>query len=445
MKKILHVTIMLSTVLFFSCRKQDIKVAPTNPPVTLEQTKEFSSEVAQKWQDMQIRILRLPAGPNPYGMNGNRYFAYISIGLYEAVVPGMPDYQSLGGQLSDLAAIPSIEPNKSYHWSTSANAALAFLNKSFYTLASDANKAAIDSLDNALQTEYKRQTDPETFERSARFGKAVAERIFEWSKKDGSLDTYPAFINSTTIGSWTPTAPNPTAVFAPNWGANRLFVKGSLTETASAPPPPYSTDPNSEYYAMFKEVYDISQSLTEEQKATALYFRDNPGFQAGTHYNCIFTEIMKAENPKLDFYAVAMAKTGIALAEAQIGCWKMKYDLLVDRPIRYIREVMGHSTWSPLLTTPPHPEYPSGHSQTGGAFTAVMNSLLGYNYNFTLHTYDNLGMSPRTYNSFDAMCEDVGMSRVYGGIHLNYSCVEGAQQGRKIAENILNSLQFKKG
>jgi hypothetical protein len=221
-------------------------------------------------------------------------------------------------------------------------------------------------------------------------------------------------------------------------------VNGSLTGTESAPPPPYSTDPNSDYYAMVKEVYDISQSLTKEQKATALYFRDNPGFQSGTHYNCLFTEIMKAEDLPLDFYAQAMAKTGIALAEAQIGCWKMKYNLLVDRPIRYIREVMGHTNWSPLLPTPPHPDFPSGHSQTGGAFAAVMTSLFGPNYQFTLHTYDDLGMQPRSYNSFYDMCEDIGKSRVYAGIHYPYSCEEGAKQGERIAGNILNTLRFTK-
>ena len=64
----------------------------------LHQTKTYSSEVAQKWHDLQLRILRLPAGPNPYSLHGNRYFAYFGIALYESVVPGMPEYQSLYGQ-----------------------------------------------------------------------------------------------------------------------------------------------------------------------------------------------------------------------------------------------------------------------------------------------------------------------------------------------------------
>ena len=153
---------------------------------------------------------------------------------------------------------------------------------------------------------------------------------------------------------------------------------------------------------------------------------------------------MNEKNPKLDEFAVAQAKVGIAMAESQINCWQQKYNLLVDRPTKYIRNVLGHTTWSSFLAMPTHPDYPSGHSQTGGAFSMVMTSLLGSNYPVTLHTYDELGMAPRPYNNFNEMTDDIGRSRVYGGIHYTYSCVEGKKQGEKIATNILNILKFKK-
>jgi hypothetical protein len=112
----------------------------------LKQTKTFSSDVAQKWLELQVRMLRLPAGPNIYGRNGHRYFLYSGIALYESVVGGMPAYQSLSGQLKDMPAMPSGEPGKSYHWPASANAALAFLTRNFFTKAPAGQRAAIDSL-----------------------------------------------------------------------------------------------------------------------------------------------------------------------------------------------------------------------------------------------------------------------------------------------------------
>jgi hypothetical protein len=343
-----------------------------------------------------------------------------------------------------MPAMPETQPGKAYHWPTCANAALASLSRNLYATAPVALRTAMDSLENALNTAYQSAVTPDMFQRSADFGKTVAQRIFDWSKTDGSLTVYPSFSPSPDPTLWSPTAPNPTGVFAPNWGKNRLFVPGSLNNTSSPPPPPYSTDPNSAYYKMAKEVYDISQTLTPAQVATALYFRDNPGFQAGTHYQSVFSQVMHAEDPQLDFYALAQAQTGIALAESQIGCWKVKYEFLVERPIRYIRNVLGHNMWNPVLATPPHPDFPSGHSQTGGALAEVLTNLFGDNYQITLHTYDNLGMAPRTYNSFMEMVDDIGRSRVYAGIHYTYSCTEGSRQGVKIAANILRSLRFKK-
>ncbi|HEX6180644.1 MAG TPA: hypothetical protein VFZ47_05320, partial [Chitinophagaceae bacterium] len=362
--------VSLAFLLLVACEKDlsyDERLSKLNASGHLQQTKTFSSEVAQKWHDLQLRILRLPAGANPFGLNGNRIFAYCGIALYESVVPGMPAYQSLDFQLTDMPAMPVTQPGKAYHWPTCANAALAYLTKKFYSDISASLIVSMDSLEDALSIQYQSECTEEVFQRSVVFGTTVAERIFNWSKTDGSLTAYPPFVPPTGPGVWSPTAPNPTGVFAPYWGKNRLFVAGSLNNTASPPPPPYSTDPNSAYYQMVKEVYDISQTLTPTQIATALYFRDNPGFQAGTHYQSAFSQVMHKENPQLDFYALAQVQTGIALAESQIGCWKVKYDLLVERPIRYIRNVLGRTTWNPVLATPPHPDFPSGHSQTGGA------------------------------------------------------------------------------
>ncbi|HET6994049.1 MAG TPA: vanadium-dependent haloperoxidase [Chitinophagaceae bacterium] len=442
---------MLAIVLvaYSSCQKEKTptEVDPEDAHGHLKQTKTFSAEVAQKWQDLQLRFLRTPTTVNPFGRHGHRYFAYCGIALYESVVPGMPAYQTLSGQLTNMPAMPVTEPGKAYHWPSCANAALAYMNKHFFTASnvSATDIASMDSLENALNTEYQAYlNDAETFQRSKDFGRTVAERIFTWSTTDGSDHANDPYTPNGPPGSWTNTAPNPTGIAEPYWSNNRHFVQGAATGTASPLPPPYSTDPNSAYYAMVKEVYDVSLTLTPEQAATALFYRDNPGYPQATNYISTFSQVMHVENPQLDFYALAHAKTGIAFAEAMINCWQIKYTVLQDRPTRYIRQVLGHSSWNPLIAVPPHPEFPSAHSQMAGAVATVLTNLLGDNYHFTLHTYDYLGMAPRSYNSFNEMAVDVGKARVYGGIHFTYSCVEGRKQGERIATNVLNILKFKK-
>ena len=445
---------LLSLVIFVACQKgvekqsaqpEELATAANQSHGHLVQTNKFPATVAQKWQDLQNRFLRTPTTANPYGRHGHRWFAYSAIALYESVVPGMPAYQSLDNQLTDMPDMPDTEPGRAYHWPTAANAALGYMNKHFFTVANTtaANISSMDSLENALNGEYQSTVNAETFQRSKDFGRTVAERIYNWSTTDGSLASHPAYVMS-PLPLWQPTAPNPSAVADPYWGKNRLLVQGSTTGTESPLPPAYSTAPGSNYYNMVKEVYDVSQTLTPAQLATALYYRDQPGFQAGTAYVSMFNQIMNTENPQLDFYALAHVKAGIAMYESMIACWKIKYEVLLDRPIRYIRNVLGHTSWNPVFGTPGHPDYPSGHSQNGGAFAAIMSTILGDNYQFTLHTYDNLGMAPRTYNSFDEMAVDVGRSRVYAGIHYTYSCVEGKKMGEKIAANVLSILKFKK-
>jgi len=451
---LLTATFLICLLTLVSCQK-DIKNEPNaqgelqssaanNSNGHLEQTKKFSSEAAIKWQDMQLRILRLPVGVNPYGLNGVRNFAYCGIALYESVVPGMPAYQSLYGQLNGMPEMPDTKPGKAYHWPTSANAALAYMNKHFYTAANTpAYQTPMDSLENALNTAYQAEVDPETFQRSQDFGRTIAQRVFTWSTTDGSLNANPPYVQA-AFPLWNNTAPNPAATVGPYWGNNRPFVQGSTAGTASPVPPTYSEDPSSAYYAMVKDVYDVSQALTPAQQAAAIYFNDEPGFKAGTHYLSIFSQIMHIENPQLDFYALAHAKTAISMAESMINCWKIKYQLLQDRPTRYIRNVLGHATWSSYIPLHPHPDFPSGHSQNAGAFAAAMTNIFGDNYQLTLHTYDNLGLAPRSYNSFNAMAEDIGRARVYGGIHYTYSCVEGRKQGERIATNVISMLKFKK-
>jgi hypothetical protein len=313
----------------------------------------------------------------------------------------------------------------------------------FFPNTSDTNKAAMDALENGLNSAYQVEADEETFQRSVQFGKSVAKLIFDWSKTDRAANANAAYTPPSGPGLWTPTPPSFAAAFGPYWGNNRLMVAGSLEGSEPAAPPPYSTDPASDYYQMVKDVYDISQVLTADQIALAIFYRDNPGFGDG-HYLSILKQILEQEKLQLDVTAIVLAKTGIACVDAGIGCWSTKFQYNQERPIRYIREVLGYPEWNALFDTPPFPDFPSGHSAIAGSFAEILKDFFGNNYHFTDHTYDYLGMAPQAYNSFDELAKEVGDSRVYAGIHYRYSCDKGYEQGKKIAQNIMQKLHFKK-
>lgn len=440
----------IAALLFPSCRKENKLTSAKEPnglPVKsgqghLQQTKTYSSEVAFKWMDMQLRLIRTNATPLG-GLPPQRFYAYSSIALYESVVPGMPAYQSLSGQLTNMPAMPETMQGYAYHWPCCGNAAMAAMSRNFFPNTSEANKASIDSLESALNSTYQSEVDNETFQRSIQFGKSIAQLVFEWSKTDGASVANAAYYAPTGPGYWVPTPPANLPAFGAHWGENRLMVAGSLNGSSPPAPPTYSTDPSSDYYKMVKEVYDISQTLTPEQTATALYYRDNPGYGGG-HYLSILEQVLEQEHSPLNITALVFAKVSIAIIDAGIGCWKAKYTYNLERPITYIRNVLGHTTWNSLFPTPNFPEWTSGHSAIAGAVAETLTGFFGNNYHLTNHTYDYLGMAPRTYTSFYDMAQDIGDSRVYAGIHYKQSCAEGIIQGIKIAQNINSMLKFLK-
>jgi hypothetical protein len=437
------IIIMAITVLS-SCRKLEefATIANDQGHGHLHQTKNYSSDVVLKWIDMQLRLYR--TNPTPIGgPPPTRYFAYSAIALYESVVPGMPAFQSLSGQLTDMPVMPQTLHGYEYYWPECANAALAAMTRDVLPNTTVANKASVDSLENALNDAFQMQTDNEEFQRSADFGKAVAQLVFNWSTTDGAANANAPYTPPVGPGLWVPTPPAFAAPFGPYWGKNRLMVPNSLDGSEPQAPPVYSEDPSSDYYKMVKEEYDISQTLTPEQLATAIYYRDNPGYGGG-HYLGTIRSILEQEDPKLDFTAFAFAKVSIAIIDAGIGCWQQKYKYNQERPVTYIRSVLGFSTWSPVFATPNHPEFPSAHSVIAGAFTEIMTELFGPDFHFTDHTYDYLGMSPRSFTSFDDLAQDIANARVYAGIHYRISCDRGLLQGKKIGQNINNTVKFLK-
>ncbi len=444
-----------SFILFFifSCQKIDknsfregkseLEQANIVNNVLLPQTNSFSADVVIKWLNMQLDMLRVPLAPGTSSQGTDRVLAYNGIALYESVLPGMPAYRSLGRQLTEFPVMPLAEPGKEYHWAASANAALAFMNRKLFPGTSDANKTAMNVLENTLQTLYASQTDAATLQRSIDFGREVANRVFTWAATDGSANSNPAYIPPVGQGLWVPTAATPPV--NPYARQRRLMVPGVSTGTALEPPATYSTDPASPFFAMVKDVYDKSLALTPDQTAMAIYHRDAPGYPGGGHFVAVLSQVLSKATPSLDIAALAYVKTGVGYYDAGILCFTRKYIVNLVRPITYIRNVKGFdSTWNPLIPTPNHPEYPSAHATNGAAVAWMLTSVFGDHFSFTLDTYNYLGLPARNYASFKAMGIEMANSRVFGGIHYQVSCDLGRWLGEKVGKNVLAKVKFLK-
>ena len=423
----------------------------------LKQTKTFSSDVIIRWLNMQLDMLRVPLAAGAGSQASDRALAYCGIAAYESVVNGMPAYQTLYGQLNSFPFMPTPEPGKAYHWAASANAALAEMNRRLFPTASAANKTAVDNLENTLKATYASETDAITLQRSSAFGKEVATRVFAWAATDGSANVNPPYVPLPifvgpafwvqSVGPGTTlvtTPPNNPQAANPYARQRRQLVAGSYDGAAPAPPPVYSTDPGSEFYAMVKNVYDKSLVLTPEQTAMALYHRDAPGYPGGGTFSAIISQVIQKAACKLDVAALAYVKMGIGAYEALTFTFITKYTYNLVRPITYIRNVMLHTTWNALFNTPGHPEFPAAHSTSGGVVATMLKDVFGENFSFTLDHYAYIGLPARNYQSFEALGTEMGNSRVFGGIHYQPSVDKGYNLSKKVCNNILNKVKFLK-
>jgi hypothetical protein len=131
--------------------------------------------------------------------------------------------------------------------------------------------------------------------------------------------------------------------------------------------------------------------------------------------------------------AKSYALVSASIFDAFISCWDEKYRSQTIRPITVIRENIDPN-WTPVLQTPPFPEYTSGHSVVSAAAAVVLEDIFGQNIAFYDTTeLEYLGME-RYFSSIKSAADEAGMSRLFGGIHFRAAIEEGKKQGEKIGE-----------
>ncbi|WP_272476039.1 vanadium-dependent haloperoxidase [Baekduia alba] len=91
-------------------------------------------------------------------------------------------------------------------------------------------------------------------------------------------------------------------------------------------------------------------------------------------------------------------------------------------------------SFKPLISTPLHPEYPSGHAGFAGAAEQTLRTLIGpHPAKPIVVTSPNAVGVYRTYAEWAEATQDNIDARVWEGIHLRSTDVTSAELGRQIA------------
>ncbi len=425
----LLVIVVISTLLY-SCKKLDHW-----PP----RANEESADVVYDWYKFIAKIQR-PVNPQPAILLNNRNFGYIGVGLYEAVRPGIKGSVSLSYKLYQMPQMPEAMTHKKYLWGAAANAALASMFKQFLLGLTDADKASIDSLEEAYNKRFRLYTSQDVLARSQAFGRSIATAIYNWSATDNFNLSSQGYVLPVFPGAWIPTPPafaNPVGPFLKD---SRPFLEYSLTASAPALPFPYSEDPASKFYKTAKEVYDIGKGLTAEQKAIADWFNDSGGPGVGLpapfHLLSIITGVLEHQKARLGKAAEIYAKTGIAQKDGPINTFRAKFQYNLIRPVTYIQEQID-SSWQSYLINPPYPEYTSGLMGLYAPVIQVLKREFG-DIPVSDNAYDWKGLAPRHYGSLTTLAEEAAVSRIYGGLHYRFTQHITLTEGKRLGDKIAN-------
>ncbi|MFJ4686625.1 vanadium-dependent haloperoxidase [Streptomyces sp. NPDC088789] len=140
--------------------------------------------------------------------------------------------------------------------------------------------------------------------------------------------------------------------------------------------------------------------------------------------------------------ALSVALFHIALVDTQIATSDTKYAYERWRPVTAIRTgvIAPDPAWTPLHTTPSHPDYPSGHNTYSGAAEAVLANRFGARTApFPLTSPTAPGVT-RTYTTWKRLSDENVGARIFSGIHTRSADEAGIRLGKRVGRYTLEHI-----
>ncbi len=382
-----------------------------------------------------------------------RAYSYFSIGMYESTLEMTPQLISTSGQLYGYDRKVWNSNKEKLNWMLVTNAVDYEILNYMYRAMPPSNKRKIDFINDSIIKLFSKKNSKKVNQRSTLYGQQIAREIIEWSKLDGGdngfAENFPSDYRPPYCSScWVKTTPGYLPSLLPYWGKNKLLLKESNSVSDDCTVFEYSEDTNSFFHKQALIVYNNAKENDVKYEIIAEYWDDGAGY-SGTptgHFFTIASQLVKQKKMKLDEAVELYLKLGVAVNEAFIAAFKLKYKYNFIRPITYIKKHID-SNFNTRIASPPFPEFPSGHSFQSGAATEVMKSFFNdqtviidsTNYNRT-----DIDGTPRKYSSFTEMSEEISISRLYGGIHFLKTLDVSLAYGRKIGIYVSQTLKCRK-
>jgi len=244
-------------------------------------------------------------------------------------------------------------------------------------------------------------------------GREAAAPVLGVARTDGVEALFTGAI-PTGPGYWFSSSKPPAPPTTPMLGKMRPWVLASGDQFRPSAPPAFDSPAFKEALA---EVKSVTTSRTAEQLAIAQRWALSGGtFRTQGQWNLVAAELLQATKAPERDAAHVLALLNIAMNDASIACFDAKYTFWLVRPSQ------ADASIPMAISLPNHPSYPSSHSCTSGAASEVLAALYA-------------GEAPR----MRALADEIGLSRLYAGIHYRFDVDTGLALGKRVARAVLDA------
>jgi hypothetical protein len=275
------------------------------------------------------------------------------------------------------------------------------------------------------------------------FGQAAAAALIAARDGDGRGVENP-IPHLDTPGGWRPTPPDNLDYPGSYISKVKPFLAEDVTVYRTAGPKALDS---AEYAAEYEEVKSLGgadpATRTDEQNAVAAFWQGAvPQWQGAERTLAVEQGLNAADAARL------FALTGIAAADAAIGCFADKYHWMFWRPITAIVEgesdgndaTAGDAAWTPLLPAPPYPDHPSGFNCYSGAQSAALRGFFGGDVALTFNGVGETPPPPRSFTSLDDVRQEIIDARVLQGILFRSADEQGFALGEMAGQMAVDRL-----
>jgi hypothetical protein len=265
-------------------------------------------------------------------------------------------------------------------------------------------------------------------------GAAAAAAMIAARTNDGAFGPQ-TWAVGTQPGQWRPTPP----AFASD-GAWSGHVKPFLLPSASmfrtAGPPPLTSTRYARDINEVKAIGAVNSPIrTADQTQAAIWWHDRHLAEWE-----IKRQIATSQHLGPLQAARMFALVDLTDADTTIACFAEKEAWMRWRPVTAIQladtdgnpATEADPTWTPLLVTPPHPDYTSGHTCFTAATLGALASFF-HTDKMSFSAYSADSGTTRHFTSFSQAVAEVIEARIWGGIHTRTADVQGAKIGAQVA------------